>query len=220
MAVRILLVDDHVVIVQAMAQALRNAGFGDVSYVPPEELDVAGVLATAHRFRPDIALVDLNLGVGRSGLSIIGPLVGRGVAVVAFSAREEELVIAQCLEAGAVGFLNKGEAFDAVIDYVGRVAAGEVVVPPEQRDALLARLRADRAASDKRLRAFQELSPREAAVLRALLLGQSPQDVADEQFVSVKTVRSQIESIYRKLGVRSQLAAVALAREVGWPPAQ
>ena len=220
MAVRILLVDDHVVIVQAMAQALRNAGSGEVSYVPPEELEVAGVLAAADRFRPDIALVDLNLGVGRSGLSIIGPLVGRGVAVVAFSAREEELVIAQCLEAGAVGFLNKGEAFDAVIEYVGRVAAGEAVVPPEQREALLARLRADRAASDKRLRAFHELSPREAAVLRALLLGQSPQDIADEQYVSVKTVRSQIESIYRKLGVRSQLAAVALAREVGWPPAQ
>ncbi len=220
MAVRILLVDDHVVIVQAMAQALRDAGFGEVNYVPPEGLDVAGVLAAADWFRPDIALVDLNLGVGRSGLSVIGPLVGRGVAVVAFSARDEELAMAQCLEAGAVGFLNKAEAFDSVVEYVRRVANGETVVPPEQREALLARLRADRAASDKRLRAFQELSPREAAVLRALLLGHSPQDIAAEQYVSVKTVRSQVEAIYRKLAVRSQLAAVALAREVGWPPAE
>ncbi len=217
MAARILLVDDHVVIVHAMAQALRNAGFSEVSYVGPEELDVAGVLAAADRFRPDVALVDLNLGVGRSGVPIIGPLVGRGIAVVAFSARDDELVIAECLEAGAVGYLNKGEAFDVVIDCVSRVAAGEEVVPPAKREALLARLREHRAASDKRLRAFEELSPREGAVLKALLGGRSPRDIAEEQYVSVKTIRSQIESIYRKLGVRSQLAAVALAREVGWP---
>lgn len=218
MAARILLVDDHVVIIHAMAQALRNAGFGEVSYVSPGELDVAGVLAAADRFRPDIALVDLNLGVDRSGLPIIGPLVGRGVAVVSFSAKDEELVIAQCLEAGAVGFLNKAESFDVVVDYVTKVAEGETVVPTARRAELLARLREHRAAADKRLRAFEELSPREGAVLKALLLGRSPQDIAEEQYVSVKTVRSQIESIYRKLGVRSQLAAVALAREVGWPP--
>jgi two-component system nitrate/nitrite response regulator NarL len=209
-----------VVIVQAMAQALRSAGFSDVAFVMPDQLDVAGVLAVADEFRPDIALVDLNLGLDRSGLPIIGPLVGRGVAVVAFSAKNEELVIAQCLEAGAVGFLNKGEPFDVVIDYVSKVAGGEAVVPAAGREALLAKLREHRAASDKRLRAFEELSPRERAVLKALLQGRSPQDVAEEQYVSVKTIRSQIESIYRKLGVRSQLAAVALAREVGWPLAE
>ncbi len=218
MTVRILLVDDHVVIVQAMAQALRDAGFHHVSYVGPEELKVPDVLAAADRFRPDVALVDLHLGAGRSGLPIIGPLVGRGVAVVAFSASDEDLVIAECLEAGAVGFLSKGESFNVVIEYVSKVAAGHTVVPPPEREALLARLRAHRAASDQRLRAFQELTPREEAVLKALLVGHAPQDIANEQYVSVKTVRSQIESIYRKLGVRSQLAAVALAREVGWPP--
>lgn len=203
-----------------MAQALRGAGFGDVAYAAPDELDVAGVLSVADRFRPDVALVDLNLGVDRSGMPIIGPLVGRGVAVVAFSAKNDELVIGQCLEAGAVGFLNKGEPFHVVIDYVSRVAAGEPVIAPAQREELLTKLREHRAASDKRLRAFQELSPRERAVLKGLLLGRSPQDIADDEYVSVKTIRSQIESIYRKLGVRSQLAAVALAREVGWPLAE
>ena len=208
------------VIVQAMAQALRSAGFSDVAFVMPDQLDVAGVLAVADEFRPDVALVDLNLGLDRSGLPIIGPLVGRGVAVVAFSAKNEELVIAQCLEAGAVGFLNKGEPFGVVIDYVSKVAAGEAVVPAAEREALLAKLREHRAGSDKRLRAFAELSPREREVLKGLLLGRSPQEIAEEEYVSVKTIRSQIESIYRKLGVRSQLAAVALAREVGWPLAE
>lgn len=203
-----------------MAQALRSAGFRDVAYVTPEQLHVEGVLAAADGFSPDVALVDLNLGVDRSGLPIIGPLVGRGVAVVAFSAANDELLIGRCLEAGAVGFLNKGEPFDVVIDYVSKVAAGEAVVSAAERDALLAKLREHRAASDERLRAFRELSPREQSVLKALLQGHSPQDIAEEQYVSVKTIRSQIESIYRKLGVRSQLAAVALAREVGWPLAE
>jgi two-component system, NarL family, nitrate/nitrite response regulator NarL len=217
MAARLLLVDDHVVVVQAIAEALRHAGFAHVSYVAPEELDVAGVLAAVDRFRPDVALVDLNLGIGRSGLPIIGPLVGRGVAVVVLSASGDDLVVAECLEAGAVGFLNKGEALDTVIQSVNRVAAGEVVFPPAHREALLVRLHEHRAANDRRWRAFEELSPRERVVLKALMVGRTAQDIAGEQYVSVKTVRSHIESIHRKLGVRSQLASVALAREVGWP---
>ncbi|MDQ4133540.1 MAG: hypothetical protein M3179_10115 [Actinomycetota bacterium] len=188
-----------------MAQALRNAGFSDVGYVPPQDLDVAGVLAAVDRFRPDVALVNLNLGTERSGLPIIGPLVGRGVAVVAFSARDDDLVIAQCLEAGAVGFLNKAEVFDAVIEYVPRVAAGEHVFPATRREALLAP--AARGASRERQAAagLPRAEPSGGRRPDGAPRGASPSRHRRRAVLSVNTVRSQTESIYRKLGVRSQL---------------
>ncbi len=201
-----------------MAQALRSAGFSEVAYVSPDRLDVGGVLALADDFGPDVALVDLNLGAGRSGIPLIGPLVGLGAKVIALSASEEPFVIAQCLEAGAAGFVHKAAAFDVLLSTIERVLAGEVLVSENERQQLLAALRASRAAGDERTGRLASLTPREQDVLRALMAGKTAGEIAEETFGSIKTVRTHIEAIHRKLGVRSQLAAVAFATEMGWRP--
>ncbi len=216
MSASLLLVDDHVVIAQAMAGSLGAAGYGPVEYVPTESLDLDGVMAIARRLQPDVALVDLNLGAERSGVPLIGPLVGLGARVVAFSASDDPLDRARCLEAGAVAFLHKATAFDELLSTIGRVAAGEELVPARQREELLSVLRASRAAGDRRLARLARLTRREQDVLSGLLEGRTAAEIAEASYVSVKTVRTQIESIRRKLEVKSQLAAVALAREVGW----
>jgi DNA-binding NarL/FixJ family response regulator len=215
----LILVDDHVAIAQALASAFRASGFEPVWAVPAEAHDVDGVLDAARRIRPSVALVDLSLGADRSGVPLIGPLVGAGVKVVAFSAREDELAVAECIEAGAAGFLNKGEPFGTITEYVRRVADGAVVVPPTRRAELLDLVRRTRAGRDERLALFRSLSPREADVLAGLIDGRSAKQIAVDHGLAVKTVRHQIEAIRTKLGVHSQLAAVALAREVGWKPA-
>jgi two-component system, NarL family, nitrate/nitrite response regulator NarL len=79
-------------------------------------------------------------------------------------------------------------------------------------------VRQHRVAGDERLARFRSLSPRERQVLAALLEGQSAKEIAASSGLAVKTIRHQIEAIRTKLNVRSQLAAVALAREVGWIP--
>ena len=213
----VLIVDDHIMIAQAMAGALRSEGFDPVEHLPADQLTVEGALSAADRSQPAVALVDLNLGGGSSGLSIIAALAARGVRVVAFSANESSLAAAESLEMGAAGFLNKAEPFDVIASSVRRAAAGEALIGESQRAGLLAELRASRVADDERLRLFDQLSPRERDVLRALMAGRSAQEIADQTFVSVRTVRSHIEAIRGKLGVKSQLAAVALARDAGWP---
>ncbi len=75
-----------------------------------------------------------------------------------------------------------------------------------------------RRADDERLAPFRALSPREQAVLAGLLAGDSAETIAHRSYVSLATVRSQIRAVLLKLGVNSQLAAVALAREAGWEP--
>lgn len=211
----VLIVDDHMMIAEAMVAAMEAAGFSPVRYAPADSLDERAVADLASSLRPDVALVDLNLGCA-SGLSVIRALTAQGVRVVAFSADESSLAAAGAIEAGAVGFLNKGERFEVIADHLRRAAAGEPLVGVTRREEMLAELREARRVDNDRLRVFDTLSPKEREVLRALAAGRSAQEIADDTYLSVKTVRSHIEAIRSKLNVRSQLAAVALAREAGW----
>jgi DNA-binding NarL/FixJ family response regulator len=68
------------------------------------------------------------------------------------------------------------------------------------------------------LNQFEQLSPREQEVLLAMMGGKMARDICKQAYVSLPTVRSQIRSILSKLGVNSQLAAVVLAYQSGWPP--
>lgn len=212
----LLLVDDHVAIAQALASAFRSAGFDPVEWLPGDALTVDAALDAVARFHPTVALIDLNLGPDQSGIALVAPLVEAGVRVVAFTARGDELAFAECVEAGASGFLNKAEPFDVITDYITRVARGDDVLPAWRRQELLNLARSSRAAGDARLARFASLTPRERQVLAGLVAGRAAKEIAAELGVAVKTVRAQIEAVRSKLGVSSQLAAVALAREVGW----
>ena len=214
MTARLLIVDDHEAIAQALASAFVHVGFDAAVHVPYDELTVDGVLAAADAAKPEVALVDLHLGGGRSGLSVIGPLVGRGIRVVAMSARDDALAPAESVEAGACGFMHKAEPFRNLVAYVERVAKGEDVIPVAVQHELRAQARANRG--DDRLQRFAALTGREREVLHALVQGRTANEIASDGGVSVRTVRKQIEQVRQKLDVGSQLAAVALARETGW----
>jgi len=88
---------------------------------------------------------------------------------------------------------------------------------PAARDALLAHLAEHRRDTDALRSSFGRLTEREAAVLAAIVDGANADEIAARMTVAVSTVRSHIRSILDKLGVNSQLAAVALARRAGWP---
>ena len=213
-ALAVLIVEDHALIGQGLMFALRADGVRAEAICPlrPEE-----VLETADRIRPDVVLLDLNLGDGvGSGLPFIAPLRQRGATVVILTGSTDRLDLAACLEAGATGLASKSESFDEVLAKVFAAAEGRPSPPEGERQQLLAELRAHRAAERDRLGPFERLTPRERAVLAALLEGASASMIADMSFVSLATVRSQIRAILEKLGVGSQLAAVAMARQAGW----
>jgi len=117
------------------------------------------------------------------------------VILLDVSAVTDSDLLAACLEAGATAIVARRDAFD-------RLVALLEVVPSRGHEA-----------DDGALAA---LSTREAEVLKALMDGKSADEMAAEQFVSITTVRTHIRSILRKLGVRSQLAAVALAHRARW----
>src|SRR5204862_8009122 len=130
-------------------------------------------------------------------------------AVIMVTGVTDRTTLAECLEAGAVGVARKSHGFGELLDQVLEAVRGELPLRVNERTALLAELRAQRAAEQRRLAPFQALTPREQQVFAALVDGKRPKEIAAELYVSVGTVRSQIKAIHRKLGVSSQLAAVA-----------
>jgi len=212
----VLIVEDHGLLAESLLLALRAEGL-DAERVAPVTID--GILSEARRLSPTVVLLDLDLGgeIG-SSVGLIPPLQELGAQVVMVTGITDPARLAECLEAGATGLIDKTTSFDQLVDSVREVAELGTIVSPARREALLAELRRQRRDDQRRREPFERLTPREREVLAALMDGKPAEVIATESFVSLATVRSQIRTILLKLGVNSQLAAVALARRNGWTP--
>jgi DNA-binding NarL/FixJ family response regulator len=167
--------------------------------------------------RPDVVLVDLALsGAETRELSLIAELRVLGAEVLALASSTDPLVLAEAVEAGATGFVTKMAPVEDLADTVRRAARREPLLSLQRRTALLEELRRNRAERRARHAPFATLTPREAAVLHRLMMGESAETISAASYVSLTTVRSQIRAILTKLGVSSQLAAVAMAYQAGW----
>lgn len=210
---RLLLVDDHRLLVETLQMSLTGAGF-NASVAPCGSF--AEVLAEAAAVRPTLVVLDLDLQGAGYGYDLIGPLRELGAQVVVLTGTTDRMELARCLEAGALGVTSKANGFANVLDQVRRAALGEMVTPITERTQLLTDLSAHRRANEKRMAPFEALSARERDVLRMIVDGLQAAAIAEASFVSLATVRTQIRSILLKLDVTSQVAAVALARQNHW----
>lgn len=213
----VLIVEDHAILSHALAGALTSAGCDRVDVHDVDRLDADAVLEAAAKLRPDVVLLDLDLGAGRRGIPLIAPLRQLGSTVLILTASEDDVVFGEALDAGAVAVLTKSQPFHKLADAVHAAAAGERLVPAATREALISDWRRRRAAASSQLARFDDLTASEAAVLEALVDGCSLEVIAASRGVAIGTVRSQVKALLRKLQVSSQLAAVARAREAGWP---
>ncbi|MPQ96792.1 response regulator [Modestobacter sp. I12A-02628] len=216
-AVPVLLVDDHVLLAQAVQFALRTAGI-EASVVAPDSADA--VLTAARAVAPATVLLDLRLGVPGGtvldGLDLVAPLVAAGCTVVVLTAEPAGSVWGTALQRGATTVLAKDAPLDRLVETVLTVRAGGDPLPPGRRQQLLAAARTARADETARWAPFRRLSPREDEVLRRLADGMTTAAIARASFVSESTVRSQIRGVLTKLQATSQLQAVAAARRTGW----
>jgi DNA-binding NarL/FixJ family response regulator len=182
-------------------------------------LDRESVLEAAQRLAPDVVLLDLQIDdQGGTSVPWIEPLRETGACVVMVTGITDRVKLAECIEAGALGVVSKGESFDHLLETIKEAAEMQSLISKSQRDDLLAELRRQRSEDEQRLAPFQRLTAREQQVLAALMDGKSAEHIAEDWVVSLATVRSQIRSVLMKLGVNSQLSAVAMARRSGWVP--
>jgi len=206
---RVLVVDDHVLVAIGSQLTLNGRGWDVETSSGPTAADV---VAHAERFKPHCVLLDISLGgaVG-SGIDLVRPLVSTGAQVVMLTGERRRLVLAECIEAGAAGWICKNAEIDDVDAALEQVVGGRTLLGRADRAALLDELWLARARTSRDRAIFDRLTNREALVLRELIDGRSAEEIAEVHFVALTTVRTQIRAVLEKLGVRSQLAAVALA---------
>ncbi len=214
---RVLIVESHELLARSLAFVLRSHNLRTEIACGP---GVAPVLAIADDFEPTVALVDAMFGEQGSSRRLVQLLTDGGVRVLVLTGSSDRLQLAECLEAGAVGvFYDDTASFDDhLISAIQSTATGGRLVDPVEQRALLAQLERWRARTTIGS-GFDQLTRREGAVLGGLVEGKSAQQIADESYVALGTVRCQIRAVLLKLGVHSQVAAVAAAHESGWTAA-
>jgi two-component system, NarL family, nitrate/nitrite response regulator NarL len=182
---------------------------------PAREEDLIGALVASE---PELVLLDLDLGPRGDSLGLIAPLAEREVPVVILTGITDPVRRARCVAEGAIGVLDKAGSFDNLVAAIERALTHGTLLTRTERDRHLALLREHDTSERARLRPFEQLTRREAEVLGALMRGRSVEQIAEEEFVSVTTVRSHIRGVLTKLEVSSQLAATARATDAGWRP--
>ena len=219
MASRIAVIEDHGLIAHTLAAALQARGH-EIVQLDPAEHDDHDLVAEVLRERAELALLDLDLGPRGDALPLIPSLNAVDVRVVMVTGISDRLRHAACVRAGALGVVSKSAGFHELTGAVEHALNGGSLLERVERDQLLAELREHETAEQQRLGPFLRLTAREAEVLGLLMQGRTVEQVATEFVVSVATVRTQVRSILTKLGVSSQLVAIARAREAGWVPPQ
>ncbi|WP_214371253.1 LuxR C-terminal-related transcriptional regulator [Pseudonocardia sp. H11422] len=211
-----LIIDDHALVSTTLEIALRSRGVVahrcDPGTAEAVEQAVDGV-------DPGIALVDVDLGEAPdgttlSGVDLVPLLVDRGWQVLILTGGARELQIAAAVTAGAVGWLHKLTPFEDLLTAVLSAVAGEPVLPEMERLRLVRLYYGEQTRQQARRAGLDQLTARERQVLEGLAAGKRAATIAEESVVSLATVRAQIRAILAKLGVSSQLEAVALLREI------
>ncbi|WP_347894899.1 response regulator transcription factor [Nocardioides secundeburneus] len=211
---RVLVVDDHELLVQSLVIALHREGL-DARAAPLDSPEA--VVGAAEGFLADLVLLDLDLGgVLGDGTDLVQTLTTTGARVLVLTGSSDPQRAGRAIEFGAVGALRKDVALAELVRTAIAAAHGEAVMDLHERRSVIAAARTRRLDAERALAPFRLLSAREAQVLRALADGATVGRIAKEWHVSEATVRTQVRGVLTKLDVTGQLEAVALARRAGW----
>lgn len=211
---RVLVVAEHTLLGAGLRAALAERGW-DVETT--DGATESHVIERAQRLRPQCVLLEVHMGHGAGdGVELVSALGSTGAKVVVLTAERRRTVLAEWLEAGAAGWIRKCADLEEVDSALTQVVAGEAIIGRTERSELLEHLRVERIHVIRARARFDQLTPREALVLAALADGLTADEIAQQHYVALTTVRSQIRAVLQKLDVRSQLAAVAIADTHRW----
>jgi two-component system, NarL family, nitrate/nitrite response regulator NarL len=205
-AIRVVLVEDHQMVAEALAAALQAHADIDVVAVAGS---IRQCLAAVAAQQPDVVLLDYQLPDG-NGVQAI-PRVREsapGAAVLLITGEAPEAVAAEAIAAGCAGLVPKGQPISEVVAAIRAVHRGDSAF---EAGLLLEVLKTRADQRDD----ITQLTPRELEVLRLLDTGAATDAIAEQLFLSLHTVRNHIRHITEKLGAHSRLEALAIARRRG-----
>ncbi|BBY32936.1 DNA-binding response regulator [Mycolicibacter minnesotensis] len=213
MPVRLVLVDDHEMVIEGLRAMLT--AFADRVDVVGQAINAAQALEVIAQTDPDIVLCDVRMR-GESGLDLCLALREREPErkVVMLSVYDDEQYLFEALRVGASGYLLKSISSDDLVHQIELAHRGETVIDPglaARAAGTAARLQRDEFWPGAR----QGLTQRESEILAYMVSGLSNRGIATKLVIGDETVKSHLRSIYRKLGVSDRTGAVATALREG-----
>ncbi|SDF06390.1 two component transcriptional regulator, LuxR family [Blastococcus aurantiacus] len=207
--IRVVIADDHPAFRAGLRLLLEDSGLDVVAEAADGLAAVDAVVTTG----PDVALLDLQMP-GMTGVEVTRRLheVAPATKVLVLTMIEADETVLAAIRAGAWGYLLKGAGQEEIERAVRSVADGQVVYGTGVAERVMGFLSVRSGSS---VTPFPQLSDREREVLRLVSEGRANADIARRLFLSEKTVRNHVSSIFTKLDVPDRASAVARARDAG-----
>lgn len=211
--IKILIVDD---------QELFREGINTLLSVQPD-FDVVGqagngeqaLLATA-KFLPDVLLMDLRMPI-MDGVAAIKRINSQfpGVKILALTTFDEDELVFDALQAGALGYLLKDVSPDKLFEAIRAANRGEYYLLPSITAKVMAEFTKIPRITKKQDPVLETLSRREFEILKMVSLGLSNKEIAMQLVIAEGTVKNHLTSIFNKLNARDRMHAVLIAKENG-----
>jgi len=210
--IQVAIVDDHPLFRDGLIQTLRAE----------RDIEIVGQATTAHEavelageLLPDVVLLDVTIPgsglVAAQGITAISPVT----KIIMLTASEAEEDVLAALKAGARGYILKGVSGPELVKIVRDVYAGEAYVTPTLAASLLTEMNPARAGQRPVTRPLDDLTDRERQILEQVAAGRSNKEIAQQLFLSEKTVKHYMTNILQKLHVRNRVEAALLAASRG-----
>ncbi len=204
--IRVLLADDHTLIRDGLKKILAlEAGISVVG----DAANGRDAVELAAELIPDVILMDINMPV-MNGIEASRLIRQRqpDTAIIALTIHDDEEYVVELINAGVSGYLLKDISSDALVEGITRVYAGESVFHPAVTHKMLGEFRrmADGEAGQR-----PHLTVREQEVLEHVTRGESNREIARLLYISEKTVKNHLTSIFRKISVDDRTQAVLYA---------
>ena len=214
MSIRVILVDDHQIVLDGLQSVLKNETDIELVGMAQNGPDAIELVRT---LKPDVAVLDVTMPQW-NGVDTLRQIrrVSPETEVVALSMHAGAQVACDMLRAGASSYVLKAASIQCLVTAIRTVVTGETYLPPDVVGLIPASL--IRPHLDGSSHVGQSLSEREKEVLRAVAEGKSSKEIAAELFVTTKTIVWHRQSIMTKLGLRSVAELTKYAVRMGLTP--
>jgi len=210
MAIRLVLVDDHPIVLQGLQQLFERHDDFQVMCCCQ---DGATALDAVEQYQPDVLVMDLRMP-GLSGLDVLRALTANQsrTRTVLLTAIVRDSEVMEAIKSGVRGIVLKESSPDVLIDCVRRVHRGEQWIERETVTRALQRV-LDRESAERE--AEETLTPREIEIVRMVARGLRNRAIAERLAISEGTVKVHLHNVYEKLGIDGRLELVLCAQQKG-----